>query len=302
MQTETEQFMLTTTLKQISAQIIANNQGLFAIDQKFSQLNSVLLQILFPTPPTHKVHATKEAGDYALRVLGCLKPMDVVNKGMVRLGRPYDGGYVMLDEFPEIGIAYSLGINDDVSWDLDIASRGLDIFQYDHTIKALPENHPRFRFFPIGIGECSQDPRLKPLAELLELNQHLGRRDMILKMDIEGAEWDMFAKMDDSMMEHFSQIVMEIHNLEMVDQLGFPEKVVHGLERMNRTHQVVHVHANNHGYTCLLGGVFLCNTYEVTYVRKSDHAFTECRKSFPTELDMPCDKTKTDLYLGKLGL
>ena len=41
-----------------------------------------------------------------------------------RLSRLFDAGYVMLDRFVDVA-AYTLGINDDVSWDRDIAAQGL---------------------------------------------------------------------------------------------------------------------------------------------------------------------------------
>ena len=56
---------------------------------------------------------------------------------LVRTGKHYDGGYIMLDDFHAGDIAYSFGICDDVSWDKDMASRGYDIFMYDHTIDMI---------------------------------------------------------------------------------------------------------------------------------------------------------------------
>lgn len=64
---------------------------------------------------------------------------------LVRIGKDNDGGYIMPDDFgSDDKIAYSFGINDDVSWDKAMASRGYDVFMYDHTIDGLPEENPRF--------------------------------------------------------------------------------------------------------------------------------------------------------------
>lgn len=67
--------------------------------------------------------------------------------GFVRIGRKNDGGYVMFDDFESRKYAYSIGIADDVSWDRDIASRGLDVYMYDHTIQGLPEKMTGSTFF-----------------------------------------------------------------------------------------------------------------------------------------------------------
>ena len=55
-----------------------------------------------------------------------LKVKKVIGKNFVRVGRPNDGGYILVDNFNVSSgrhIAYSFGINDDVSWDLDMAQR-----------------------------------------------------------------------------------------------------------------------------------------------------------------------------------
>lgn len=81
---------------------------------------------------------TRQADEFARAFLRPLRPYDLVDTPRIRLGRNFDGGYVMADCFDDVEAAYSLGINDDVSWDFDIAMRGIDVYQYDHTIDALP--------------------------------------------------------------------------------------------------------------------------------------------------------------------
>ena len=108
---------------------------------------------------------------------------------MLLIGSQTGGGYVMIDDLPG-GIAYSFGIGGDVSWDKDMAGRGYDVFMYDHTIDRLPENNPRFHWSKLGISDgMTHDGRLKSLEELIASNGHEGKHNMILKMDVEGAEW-----------------------------------------------------------------------------------------------------------------
>ena len=72
-----------------------------------------------------------------------------------------DGGYVMLSSFKENGIAYSFGISNDVTWDNIMAELGYNIWQYDHTINALPYERKEFHWFKEGVsGEDLSD---KPL-------------------------------------------------------------------------------------------------------------------------------------------
>ena len=46
----------------------------------------------------------------------------MINGTKIRLGRANDGGYICVDEaIVRGGVAYSFGISDDVSWDLDVS-------------------------------------------------------------------------------------------------------------------------------------------------------------------------------------
>ena len=242
-----------------------------------------------------------QMGRVAQHILSLLRPMDVVGKRLVRKGRPNDGGYLMVDSGLKGVVAYSLGINDDVSWDLDMVALGCQIYQYDHTIDALPQDHPNFHWFKTGIaGRPSPDGVLQPLGDLIVRNGHAGRHDLILKMDIEGYEWDVFEAMDRETLTQFSQIVIEVHTLALSDS-GRQAKIAAVLEKLYAVHQPVHVHANNHGYFGVVGGVPIPDVLEVTYVRRADHEFTECRRIFPTEQDMPCRPDVPDFFLGPIG-
>ena len=50
-----------------------------------------------------------------------LKPKGVVGKNKVRIGAKGDGGYVLLDDFKNIKIAYSFGISNEISFDKELA-------------------------------------------------------------------------------------------------------------------------------------------------------------------------------------
>jgi hypothetical protein len=101
-----------------------------------------------------------------LKALRMLRPHKAAGFSKIRVGRQNDGGYVMLDDFSGISAAYSLGISDDVSWDLQMADHGMTIYMYDHTIPALPASHSRFRWGKVGIGEAYPERNLKPLHVL----------------------------------------------------------------------------------------------------------------------------------------
>ena len=237
-----------------------------------------------------------EASYIARSTLALLRPYDVVGARKIRVGRPFDGGYVMIDAFAGVEAAYSLGINDDVSWDFDIAQHNIDIYQYDHTIDGLPYAHPRFRWQKIGIAAQSSG-EMRSLGDLVEQNGHLGSKNLLLKCDIECSEWDSLYHISGSVLSKFSQIVIEIHDLERV---GRPDDLVsrQALKNLTNHHNVVHVHANNYGGHRLVGGIPMPNVIELTLLRKDMGQFVPSQTTFPTPMDMPCNKDWADIYLG----
>lgn len=233
-----------------------------------------------------------------LEALRLLAPFDVEGFRKVRLGRPHDGGYVMLDDFGSSEVAYSFGINDDVSWDRDVAALGLDVYQYDHTIDALPEENDRFHWSRLGLSH-EPSATMRTLPDLIGGNGHGGNRDLILKLDIEGSEWDVVPSLPPSCLDQFRQIVMEIHGLCYIGLPGWYERILPTCQALARRHRVVHVHANNCAAYSVVGLVPVPAALEVTFVRAdSDKVFTPFQGVFPTELDMPCAPSLPDLHLG----
>jgi len=229
-----------------------------------------------------------------------LRIYPVKNK-LCRMGRHGDGGYIMPDVFRGGGIAYSFGINDDVSWDEDMAKRGYDVYMYDHTIEALPYERPEFHFHRCGImSKTLVSPPMETLENLLQTNCHMDVNNMILKMDVEGAEWEVLACIDENILARFDQIVLEYHGLLEAD--GEKEKLIlSALLKINSTHKLIHLHGNNMGtYINLCGRVFP-NALEATYVRKGlpSIIWSSEEVNLPLAIDEPNDFYRPDLILGK---
>ncbi|MBR0278402.1 MAG: FkbM family methyltransferase [Synergistaceae bacterium] len=216
---------------------------------------------------------------------------------LIRIGRDYDGGYIMLDDFEPGGIAYSFGISGDVSWDKDMALRGYDVFMYDHTIDGLPEENTRFHWSKLGIADgVTHDDRLKTLEELISRNGHEGKRDMILKMDVEGAEWGFLESVKPETLSQFSQMTFELHNMI---KLADHERVLNILRKINETHQLVHLHANNVSSYVTIGGRNFAALFEVSYVLRDKYKFSsEYDVKLPLKIDMPNITGWPEIELG----
>lgn len=212
----------------------------------------------------------------------------------VRVGAANDGGYVMLNDLPG-GIAYSFGINDDVSWDDDMASRGYEVYMYDHTIDALPHVRKAFHFFKEGIADFEENKSLKKLETFIKRNKHDKNENMILKIDVEGAEWGVFENISEDILKAFNQIVVEFHNLCEFNNISRYNKV---LEKIHRTHQPIHYHINNYDDVYWFSDKPYGNAIEVTFANKEKYVFLEGEIELPRSQDAPNCKEIDEITVG----
>ncbi len=236
---------------------------------------------------------------YELKRAYLVKKM--INGTKIRLGRANDGGYICVDEvIVRGGVAYSFGISDDVSWDLDVANKyGCDVYQYDHTIGRLPQTCDKFHFHRLGISANDEaEQKTMSLPSLLKANGHMNADRMILKMDVEGAEWEVLENLPQDILKRFGLLVMEMHDFHMEHKI---KKYTEIVKKLNLTHQLVHLHANNCGDSWYCGDIVFTHAVEVTYVRKDLFEFEDALFLAPQSLDQPCNPHLEEAVLGNFG-
>lgn len=219
----------------------------------------------------------------------------------VRIGRHNDGGYLMLPPAPG-GIAYSFGICDDVSWDSAMADCGYQVYMYDHTIDELPEHRSEFHFFRKGIASSTEDqPPLYPLSYYLAMNGHVHQQHMILKMDVEGAEWGFFLQTPSAILAQFDQVVLELHNLVHEHSAMQTNQMLYGLQKLQETHDLVHLHPNNCGCLVEVEGRPYADVLEATFVYRGGAEPAEMNPALtlPHALDEPNDPQRPEIVLGQ---
>lgn len=234
-----------------------------------------------------------------------VRPLGHPGMRKIRVGNTDgDGGYVMVDDFSGITAALSLGIGLDISWDLQMASMGIEIHQFDHTVEPPPgvEGNPLLHFNRCGIA-AENDPanRMRAIKEILatDLAAHPG--DLILKIDIDGHEWEVFDGMPDEVLKRFRQICVEIHNpLARPAQRGCRRRNLRVLGRLHRLFAPVHLHANNAGPVREICGMSVPKLLEITYLRRDGQDYSESRDLFPGPLDVPNVPSFEEIPIGEI--
>jgi hypothetical protein len=217
--------------------------------------------------------------------LALLTPHDLPHEKKIRIGDPGDGGYVLVDRLRPSQPVMSFGVGPSVSFDLDLAERGHSILLFDHTIGRLPEEHAGFTWFEEGVsGHADPAHRLFTLADHMA-KLPTGCDAPILKMDVEGAEWEVLTETSILLMRRFEQIVLELHNLPKLEETRFRGLAWRVLASLSSAFTLCHVHANNFGSIANVSGFPVPETLEVTYIRSDLVRAAPSMTYYPTALD-----------------
>lgn len=228
--------------------------------------------------------------DSQLCIYHLLVPKKVIGKERILIGGKKDGSYVILNDFKDIKIAYSFGIRIEIQFDNYLADRGIDVYMYDHTINSLPYNNTKFHWKKIGIsGKNKNNKSLKSLEELIIENGHLSEENMILKMDVEYAEWESIMDTSSKILSQFKYILIEYH---FDDDKGRNATLLYYnvIKKIHETHEVFYLRCNNHYLVVNFGNNRICRLLEVSYVIKKDNKFIKDPTIYPIkELDLVYD-------------
>ena len=198
-------------------------------------------------------------------LLAALEPVTLQNCVMKRYGSANDGGYVMCENLlQDVQTAYSYGIGGNDEWGCEVSKAlKVPVHQYD-CFEPPTMACPGGQF--VAHDEC-----VGPVAEKVESrvfdtvqnqitrNGDDGRR-LLVKMDVEGAEWESILATPDEVLATIDQLPMELHG---TSELDFLEAV----QKLKRNFYLVHLHFNN--WACEPGlAPFPANAFQVLFVNK----------------------------------
>ena len=194
-----------------------------------------------------------------------LQPVALSNCTLQRYGGAHDGGYLLCGNLiAGVESAYSYGISTEDNWGCQVSRQfHVPVHQYDCFTPHRPTcDGGEFVFHDECVGPKAETIDAQPfdsIASQIARNGDAGRR-ILLKIDVEGAEWDAFQATPDEVFERIDQIPMEFHG---VDETRFLEMV----RRLKRTFHLVNLHVNN--YSCSPDAAPMAGlAYQVLWVNK----------------------------------
>jgi hypothetical protein len=214
---------------------------------------------------------------------------------LVRLGADGDGGYLVPDDFDGVTACFSPGVSDIAEFELACAVRGLRVFLADASITAPPVSHPRFSFIQKYVGAITHGNVIS-LDDWIADSLGDDAGDLILQMDIEGAEYTALLATPTEHLRRFRTIIVEFHYLDHLFNSNVFPIYNDVFRKLLSTHCCVHIHPNNYCNTISIDGVTMLQMAEFTFLRRDRVFDTTHRSDFPHPLDRDnTDKTHVDL-------
>lgn len=220
-----------------------------------------------------------------LRLIEKLRPITTEHQ-LIRIGPEADGGYLVPDDLSGIAACYSPGVSDTIAFDLECAQRGIKVFLADASVDGLPVDNRSLSFTKKFLA-CWEDETHITLDAWVDSTQQAGdKTDLMLQMDIEGAEYLVLANASDALLSRFRIIIIEFHHLDHLWNQGFLYLVAPIFNRLLRSHCCVHLHPNNCSGSLVRGGLEIPREMEFTFLRKDRvSAIKAAANHFPHPLD-----------------
>lgn len=182
----------------------------------------------------------------------------------IRCGINSDGGYVIAELEGDYDCYISAGIGKEESFSRDFINKyNIDrsnSYGFDGTIKDYPYQYTeKIQFIKKNINSLNDDYN----TDLSFLTDKYN--NIFLKMDIEGCEYRWLLNITETQLMKFKQIVIEFHGITSEGWKSSYSNKVKCLEKLSKTHYIVHAHGNN--YSSMVGKI--PNVIELTYVNKN---------------------------------
>ena len=198
-------------------------------------------------------------------ILAELQPVALKNCTFKRFGSANDGGYVMCENLIEpLDAAYSYGVGPNDDWGCEMSRRyHVPVQQYDCFDPARPTcDGGTFVFHDECVGDRTGHRKshfFDTLENQIRKNGDIGRH-LIIKMDIEGGEWDTLLAAPDELLASIPQITMEMH--------GYNDpKILEVIRKLKRNFYLVNLHFNNWSCTSKAAPL-LAWAYQTHWVNK----------------------------------
>jgi hypothetical protein len=212
---------------------------------------------------------------------------------LIRLGAHGDGGYLLPDDLDGISACFSPGVDQTAAFEAELLGRRIPCFLADASVDCPPIAGVHFTKKFLGVVN---DTDTITLDDWVKAHKPSGG-DLLLQMDIEGAEWPVLLNVSRETLLRFRILIIEFHDLErLMDKHAF-QIIKPTFDRLLQDFHIVHNHPNNYGKTISYRSLVIPRAQEMTFLRKDRAQSTRPVRTFPHPLDAKNDPNSPDVVL-----
>ncbi len=217
---------------------------------------------------------------------------------LVRVGGDADGGYLVPDDLTGISACFSPGVGLQSSFESSLQrDYGIESHLCDASADG-PQNFFQPKSFLKKFVGSQNTLDLITIDSWVETYESQGDSlDLMLQMDIEGAEYETLLATSIDVLRRFRIMVIEFHNIESFAQNDFFKVAMSTFRKILRSHMPVHLHPNNCCGIVNINDVEIPRVFELTLYRRDRSRAEGLVSSFPHPLDRPNLPERPDLLL-----
>jgi len=217
------------------------------------------------SPKEYKIKTSLELEKVVNELLDLLAPCP--SKSPLRLiGSQGDGGYFMTDfDIKQAQFLVSGGIETNNEFEYELAELGIEGLQIDNSIDYPPKVHKNLKFIraTLGLGE-NQSFSIDAYLDSVE------SKNILLKLDIEGAELDVINGIKSHNLEKVHAAVIEFHDLDYLFLNSYRTKLLETLNHLKEAGLVpCFISPNNVTSAEIIGGILIPRNIEITFTRRN---------------------------------
>ena len=221
-----------------------------------------------------------------------------VGKKLVRIGGKGDGAYLLPDDFIGISKCFSPGVDTTSNFEEELAERyDIHSFMVDFSVVKPPIESEFFTFDKKFLGNKNNEKFIR-LEDWVKNNTN-DNSDLILQMDIEGAEYEVIIDTPHEIFKKFRIMAIEFHFLDMIFNKNAFKMVEAVFDKLSYDFTVAHIHPNNSRPIIIKNSIEIPELLEFTFLRNDRVIDSDEKLSFPHILDEQCAPHRPSRHLPK---
>ena len=262
------------------------DQKIQNIELRLSHFPQEILKLFF-----NELRLNPDAIEFSKKLRSILTLHRPLNERFTRKGDDKDGGYVLVDDLTTGDTLFSIGVGDNITFDIDCENQVLVIVLVDDSVPyfEVPNNNYNIHRKKLGAYEDNSHITLDKLLNMYK------SEDYVLKIDIEGNEWEILASLQTATLLKFRQIVIELHDLLDISK---SELKLKALNNLLKTHSPVVMHPNNIGGYRLVGDSIFPNVLETTWLRRDSYDLVDGFDTDALNLERINDPEKSSIWVN----